>query len=230
MKLVLNGSEVDVPDSLIEAEVKRSGRRVVDDADYVKKAEAGNELQKLRLVAGENRTIEEIANLIKTYEDGEKAKKTETELLKLKVDELTRKMGDAEAEKLKIQKEVKKRDVVDYFREAAKKENINLIGPILDRIMEPFFNEDVKPENKADWDLRVKAALKEGSDYQTGELARLGVGGAKQDDAGFSGGGITITRNSGIPLGSEDIAGILKETAATPLGAPIFGQQGSPQR
>jgi len=89
--------------------------------------------------------------------------------------------------------------------------------------MASFYDKPLDPAFKVQFDADVKQAILDAQEIQNQELAKLGLGGARQDDAGFSGGGVIVTRNSGVPLGSpKDIEAMLKHTSATPLGAPFM--------
>lgn len=218
---------VEVPDSAVEAAFKASGKRIVEESDYTKKAEAGNDLAKLRKVLGEGRDVGEIESIIKAHEANEKKNKTESELLK---SELQRLQAELTAKASEVQKrdfEIKKRDVDNYFKEAQEKTGIKVIEPILAEFKNEFYNMSAEDEAKFTPETlkeRVTQTLAKAQELQKGELARLGINGSyPANSPSIANGVFNNTPSLTRPVANEnDLFAIMRETSATPSGAPLL--------
>lgn len=225
--------DVEIPDSAFDEYIKRSGKRVVDDDDYQKKASAAADLAKFRKVTGEDRSIEEIDKIIKEHSENERKQKTQAELALAEAKRLQKLVTETEAKATALEFEIRKRDVTSYFERVMAETGVRVIDPILEPERQKFYSVDpgsVTPEQLKE---QVTQALLKAQTLQTGELAKLGFQGISPDQAGgFSvGGGITpkVPGVSQAPFSSEtDMWAIMQKGAASPLGIPGIAGPAAP--
>lgn len=208
--------DLEVPDTALEAALKSLGKRVVEDNDYIKKAEAAADLSRFRAVTGENRSVDEIAEIIKKHEESEKKNKTQAELLKGEVDRLTAELKKRDAETTQMKKEIQKQAVARHFQGIAEQLKVKVIPSILEKYQAEFYELDTSKVTQDELNLKVTEALKKASEEQTRELAALGLrGNTTQEGASFGAGMF------GKPPESNDIYKLLDETAASARGIPL---------
>src|SRR3990172_1884717 len=220
--MLINGLEV--PDSAMEAALKAAGKRVVEEDDYIKKAEASKDLAKFRAVTGESRSIEDIEKIIKAHEENDKKNKTQVELLTAEVRRLQELALAKDGEVKKAQKEVRKRDVDRYFNEAMVANKLTIIEPILAPFKQEFYDVDETGITPEILKKKVEEALVRAGELQKGELARLGLQGIPSDQASsFGGGQVNITPSKGVNITNPNVLwDMLGKTSASPSGSPLF--------
>lgn len=225
--------DMEIPDAAIEDVIKKSGKRIVESDDYEKKAAAAADLAKFRKVTGDERSIDEIDKIIKAYEESEKKNKTQAELALAEAKRLEKEWKTAQGEVKKLQMEVRKRDVTEYFNQAQAATGIKIIEPILESFRKPFYEmEDgsVTPEQLKE---QVAQALSKAADIQKGELLKLGLQGiAPENAASFSGGSMkmNVAASPGVEIGGpQDLFNIMRQTSATPMGVPLAVPKPNPK-
>ena len=217
--------DIEVPDSAVEDFIKKSGKRIVDDDDYQKKASAAADLAKFRKVTGEDRSIEEIDKIIKEHSENERKQKTQAELALAEAKRLEKLVKETEAKASALEFEIRKRDVTSYFEKVMAETGVKVIDPILEPERQKFYSIDPSSVTPEQLKEQVTQALLKAQTLQVGELAKLGFQGISPDQAqGFSvGGGITpkVPGVSQTPFTSEtDMWAIMQKGAASPLGIP----------
>jgi hypothetical protein len=220
--------DLEIPDSALEAALKATGKRVVEEEDYKSKASAANDLAKFRKVTGDGRSVEEIEGIVKAYEEAQNKNKTQVELLTAETKRLQKELTAQAGEVKKAQLEVRKRDVKSYFEQAMEANSLKVIDPILEPFRQEFYTLDeanITPEILRE---RVGQALLKASEIQTGELARLGINGRSPEPAGpsFGAGVASVTPGNARSASSEvDLFKIMRETSAGPLGAALSAKR-----
>lgn len=224
--------EYEIPDSAIEEAIKASGKRVVEKEDYERKAEAAADLAKFRKVTGDDRSIEDIQKIINEHEEAQKKNKTQAELALAEAKRLEKELKAKEAELTATKLEVKKRDVKSYFDQAMEMSGIKVIEPILEPYRAKFYDLDEAKFTKEQLQEEVVKALTQASDIQKGELQRLGLHGISPEQNASFGGGMTSFGPVEIKTPARkditspmDMFEILRQTSASPTGAPLLKPQ-----
>lgn len=211
--------DIEVPDGALEEAIKKLGRRVVDDKDYLAKSEAAGDLAKFRAVTGENRSVEDIAKIIKAYEENERKNKTEAELMKGEVDrlkvELSKLAKEAEAAKF----EVRKNQVNKFFDSAMEKLAVRVIEPILQEFRDPFYTIDESKIDQPTLEKQVGEAITKAVEKQKNELARLGLGNSAEQSPTNPFSGMVVTPGKGDMM--ADANAILGRTSSSPMRIPF---------
>lgn len=212
--------DVEIPDEALESFFKKQGRRLVEESDYLKKSEAANDLAKWRAVTGENRSLDEVAEMVKKAEEAEKKNKTEAELLKAELDKIKEARKSERDQLKKLSMEVRSRAIKDYFDAAANKLGVKVIEPILEKRRQKFLEVDDSKMSKDELFTKVSEEIKEAYQEQVDSLKSLGIGDAPETETPFSaGGGFYQMPAPGkqIPGGAspDEVWKVLNETAAS---------------
>jgi hypothetical protein len=223
--------DLEIPDSAVEAVLKASGKRIVEDSDYIKKSEAANDLAKFRAVTGDGRSIEELQGILKAHEESQQKNKTQVELLMAEVNRQKEIIAARERDMLNQSLEIKRRDVKQYFNEAMEANKLKIIEPILAPIREEIVGLDENKLSPESLKQAVNDALKRADELQRGELMRLGLNGISQPEpsSGFGSGYSSFQAPSGKGAEIKDVGDmfdIMRTTSAGPLGVPL----GSPKQ
>jgi len=219
--------DLEVPDSAVEAALKSLGKRVADEDDYIKKAEAAADLAKFRKVTGDDRSIEDIKKIIEAHEEASKKNKTQTELLMAETKRLQDALEVQKGEVKKAQIEVRKRDVKQYFDEAMKANKMPIIDPIIEPFRQEFYELDDTTITPEVLKAKVNDAIQKAAELQKGELLKLGLTGVSPDavssfGAGFTNPTLQVTPQRVQTAASEgDLFNIMREASATPMGVPL---------
>lgn len=222
--------DLEIPDSAIEAELKKLGKRFVDDDDYQKKASAAADLAKFRKITGEDRSIEDIDKIIKQFEDNERKQKTQAELALAEAKRLEKELKEAKANATALQFEIRKRDVTKYFDQVMTETGVRVIDPILEPERKRFYELDPSSVTPEQLKEQVTQSLLRAQELQSGELAKLGFHGISPDQAqSFTVGGGITSKVPGVSQAQNegDMWAIMSKGAASPLGIP--GIAGPPQ-
>lgn len=215
--------DFEVPDSQVEDILKKSGKRVVENDDYIKKSEAAADLARFRAATGDSRSVEEIGAIIKQHEENEKKNKTQTELLSSEVVRLKKELERAAEVATKAQREVKIRDINNYFNQAQEALGLKVIDPILQEFRAPFYDLDETKISPDELKSKVNEAIAKATEKQNAELARLGLGSAnapgKQGESPFTG-AYQKTPAGGPVVG--DPWEYIKRTSTSPMGSPLL--------
>lgn len=225
--------ELEISDVAFEAFLKQSGKRVVEDSDYTKKAEAAADLAKFRAVTGESRSIEDIGKILKAHEENEKKNKTESELLKGELDRLTKELTKREEAIKAAQLEVRRTQVDRHFEKQMELSGMKVIEPILNEFRKPFYEMDESKLTQEQLAAQVNEALTKAAERQNQELQRLGLGntaGAVTPAAPVPFGGVNVTPGRGVPLGADGVQAMLQSNAATPWSTPFAKTTTQPNR
>jgi len=220
--------DIEVPDAALEEHLKKSGKRVVDETDYVKKAEAAGDLARFRSVAGETRTVEELAVIFKKHEEDQLKNKTESELMKLKLDKVSEELKEVKKAEKEARFEVRKTQINRVFEQAMEIEGLRVIEPILDEFRKEFYTLDESKFTDDELKGKIKEALTKAAEKQNAELARLGLGNAPVADSGQGFGGVYIAPTRGVQLPTDPWE-VMKRTSAGPNNAP-FGNVAGPTK
>ena len=218
--------DIEVPDGALEAALKASGKRLIEQNEFEKAMGAAADWAKFRKVTGDQRSVEDIEKLIRQAEENERKNKTQAELLTQEVQRLDKALKEKDGEIYRAKREMKSREIKDYFDEAQAKNNMRVIEPILAPFREKFLDLDESQLTPEALKAQVNQALKQAQELQVGELARLGLAGITQSTSGpsFAPGMTTIQQGPvpGVQAGNEsDLFDIMKQTAANPLGAAL---------
>lgn len=206
--------DLEIPDSAVEDALKGAGRRVVDEKDFLSKSEQALLVAKIKDALG-GRSVDDLPKIVEAYGEIEKKNKTQTELLTSEVKRLQAEIEKREIAAKELQRQVRMRDVDDYFQQAMEKEKLAIIPSILSEVKKTFYDREASPEKKAEFDRDVAAALKGAYERQAKELAALGIG-PTTPQTGISGGG--RNRDGAAAVGSDaDIQAILKSTSSGPF-------------
>lgn len=212
--------DVEVPDGALEEAIKKLGKRVVDDKDYLSKSEAAGDLAKFRAVTGENRSVEDIGKIIKAYEENERKNKTEAELMKGEVDRLKAELSKLGKEAEAAKFEVRKGQVNKYFDAAMEKLAVRVIEPILQEFRDPFYTVDESKLPQVELEKQVGEAITKAVEKQKNELARLGLGSpAEQTNQQALFSGMVVTPPKGDTV--KDVYDMMGKTSASPMRIPF---------
>lgn len=224
--MLIAGTEV--PETVLLEAIKASGQRIVKEDDYISKATQSAELAKLRSGIGDL-PLDELSQIVKTHKENEMKSKSQVELATAAAKEMEKLLLAERGNLTKMKLDIRKRDVDEWFRDAQDAFGVKVIDPILSPFKQEFY--ELKDEQVADIEF-LKAAVKEklekAQEIQKGELAKLGLAGITQTEAGasFGGGQVNIKDSGGKQISNpNDLFNILKDGAANPMNAGIWGKK-----
>lgn len=223
--------ETEVSDDVIGAELKKAGNRIVSESDFVSKAEQANLVAKARSILGDKfDNLDELARIVKAHEENENKSKSQLELALAANKEMEKLLSTYKGEAQKAKIDVRRREVDDMFKEAQEHFNTKVIEPILKPFKEDLYNvKEEEMQNAEFMRAAIKERLDRAAEIQKGELSKLGLAGISAEEAknsSFGGGQVVMKESSGRQItGKADLWGISKETAATPMGIPLFAKK-----
>jgi hypothetical protein len=228
--------DIEVPDQALEDVLKKSGKRLVDEKDYISKSEAAGDLAKFRAVTGESRSVDDLAKILKAHDETVKAEadkanknKSEADLLRLEVEKVGKELIRIKKEADDAKFEVRKNTVNKFFDALMEETKVRVIEPILDEFRKPFYTLDESAISQEDLVAKASLAITKASERQKAELARLGLGSAvapTEENVPF--GGLVVTPAKGEKI--NDVYELLRRTSTSPMMSPFMAQIQSQQK
>jgi hypothetical protein len=178
------------------------GKRVVTEEDYEKKASAANDLAKLRNLSGDNRSMDELAGVIKGQKD------------------LEGKVAEKDAALAKLTKEVKINHVNTYVKAATGALGVKIADQFLSPLLNELYDIDPAVVGKETYDAKVKEVVAKANEVQIKTLTELGFApGSGPVTPSFGSGGRVPEGDTGNAM--NDMAKLLQNTAASNKGPAI---------